>query len=110
MFNQLNNFKQTIKEGIKLENLPYKPLKDFVGYTLFVDGFFFSNGKYGKQVVVVANGAKINMPARATAQFEEIMENDEMLSAVLNGNLCIVDIRMVETQNGTTTSYKLKDR
>lgn len=110
MFSQLNNYKQTVKEDIKLENLPYKPLKDFVGYTLFVDGFFFTNGKYGKQTVVVANGCKINMPSRATKQFEEIYEDEDMLNAVLNGKLCIVDIKMVDTKNGTTTSYKLKDR
>ena len=110
MFNEMNNYKQTVKEGIKLENLPYKPLKDFVGYTLFVDGFFFTNGKYGRQVVVVANGAKINMPARAVETFEAIMADDEKLQAVLGGKLCIVDIKIVETKNGTTTSFKLKDR
>ena len=110
MFNEMNNYKQTVKEGIKLENLPYKPLKDFVDYTLFVDGFFFTNGKYGRQVVVVANGAKINMPARAVETFETIMNDDEKLQAVLGGKLCIVDIRIVETKNGTTTSFKLKDR
>ena len=93
MFNEMNNYKQTVKEGIKLENLPYKPLKDFVGYTLFVDGFFFTNGKYGRQVVIVA-----------------IMADDEKLQAVLGGKLCIVDIKIVETKNGTTTSFKLKDR
>ena len=110
MFNEMNNYKQTVKEGIKLENLPYKPLKDFVGYTLFVDGFFFTNGKYGRQVVVVANGAKINIPARAVETFEAIMADDEKLQAVLGGKLCIVDIKIVETKNGTTTSFKLKDR
>ena len=110
MFNELNHYKQTVKEGIKLENLPYKPLKDFVGYTLFVDGFFFTNGRYGRQVVVVANGAKINMPARAVEMFEMIMNNDKLLQGILDGKMCIVDIKPVETRNGNTTSFTLKDR
>ena len=109
MFNEMNNYKQTVKEGIKLENLPYKPLKDFVGYTLFVDGFFFTNGKYGRQVVVVANGAKINMPARAVEQFEKIANDEKLLNGVLEGHLCLVNICIVDTKNGTTTGYDIED-
>ena len=50
------------------------------------------------------------MAARAVETFEAIMADDEKLQAVLGGKLCIVDIKIVETKNGTTTSFKLKDR
>ncbi len=111
MFNELNTKgKNTVKEGIDTSDMDFRPLKDFVGKRIKVDGFFFTNGNYGKQVVVVGNGYLINMPARAVEQFEKIYENDEMLEAVLDGNLVIVDIEPLETRNGSTTAYTLDDR
>ena len=47
------------------------------------------------------------MPARAVETFEAIMNDDEKLQAVLGGQLCIVDIKIVETKNGTTIFFKL---
>lgn len=110
MFEKLNGYKKTVRDGIELGSLPFKPLKDFAGKTVFVDGFFFNNGKYGKQVVVVGNGAKINMPARAVEQFTEILNDDEMLKAVLDGMLCLIDIKQVNTKNGATIAYTFKTR
>lgn len=76
---------------------------------LKVDGFFFTQGKYGKQVVIVANNCKINMPARAVEKFEQIMSDSVMLQAVLDGRLALTDIKEVSTKNGTTTTYTFKD-
>lgn len=105
-FEKLNrNHKRTIKEGVVLDEMPFKKLKEFKGKQLRVDGFFFTNGDYGKQVVVVANGCKINMPARAVADFEQIYNDDEMLNAVLNGDLLIKDIKEVKAKMGKTISY-----
>lgn len=109
MFESLNNKANTIKEGIELEKLPFKPLKEFIGKTLKVDGYFFTTGKYGKQVVVVAEGSKINMPARAVESFEAIGKDETMLSAMLQGHLSLTDIKEVTTKNGTTTAYTFKD-
>lgn len=109
MFKELNNHRTTIKEGVNLENMPFRPLKDFKDMILKVDGFFFTQGKYGKQVVVVANGAKINMPARAVEQFEEITRNEDMVKAVLDGKLALNGIKEINTRNGTTTAYELTD-
>lgn len=109
MFENLNKKSSTIKEGIVLEELPFKPLKEMVGQNLRVDGFFFTNGKYGKQVVVIANGVKINMPARAVETFENIASDEGMLNAVLEGHLMLTDIKLVETKNGKTTGYTFKD-
>ena len=109
MFTELNNYHQTIKEGIDTSTMEFKPLKDFCGKRITVDGYFFTEGKYGKQVVVVGNGWLINMPKRAVEQFEEIDSEQEMVDAVLAGHLSIRDIHMVDTKNGTTAAYKLED-
>lgn len=112
MFKELNSVR-TIKEGIKLEDLQFRKLKDFAGKTLYVDGFFFTNGDYGKQLVVIARddmGAwKVNMPKRAIDQFEGIKADKEQLKAVLEGHLKIVDIREEKLGRGITTLYTLDD-
>lgn len=119
MFKELNSTR-TIKEGIKLEDLQFRKLKDFIGEDLAVDGFFFTNGDYGKQLVVVARtlgkartiiqGAyKVNMPNRAIDQFEAIKADKDMLKAVLEGHLQITDIQEQKLGRGITTLYTLSD-
>lgn len=112
MFKELNSVK-TIKEGIKLEDLQFRKLKEFTGKTLSVDGFFFTNGDYGKQLVVVARdnegGWKVNMPNRAIDQFEAIKADKDMLKAVLEGHLQITDISEAKVGRGVTTVYTLAD-
>ena len=112
MFKELNSVK-TIKEGIRLEDLQFRKLKEFTGKTLSVDGFFFTNGDYGKQLVVVARdnegGWKVNMPNRAIDQFEAIKSDKDMLKAVLEGHLQITDISEAKVGRGITTVYTLAD-
>ena len=119
MFKELNSTR-TIKEGIKLEDLEFRKLKDFIGEDLAVDGFFFTNGDYGKQLVVVARtlgkvhaitqGAyKVNMPNRAIHQFEAIADDKGMVKAVLEGHLLITGIAEGKLGRGTTTLYTLED-
>lgn len=110
MFGELNKGTRTIKEGVDLNKLEFKPLSDFAGKVLTVEGFFFTSGKYGKQVAVVANGCKVNLPKRAVEQFETIYASGEMIEAMFAGKLIIKDIvNDVETKNGKTTSYVLAD-
>lgn len=109
MFSELNKQVTTIKEGIKLEDLEFAPLKNFVGKEIAVDGFFFTEGKYGTQVVVVGNSYKINMPARAVETFQKIKDDEVMLKAVLEGHLKLTDIKSIATKNGNTTGYRLTD-
>ena len=115
MFENLNKtFANTVKEGIDTKVLSYKPLKDFVGKTVIVDGYFFNDkGRYGRQVVVVGHEAGkdvmlwlINMPARYVEQFEAINSDPAMLESVLNGGLRLEEIEMVDTKNGITTACK----
>ena len=108
MFKELNS-KKTIKEGIDLEKMEFIKLKELAGQTIKVDGFFFTDGRYGRQLVVVGNGYKINMPARAVSQFEDIKTDDEKVKAILEGHLIITDIEETKTKNGKTTLYSLDD-
>lgn len=110
-FSDLNkNSKKTIRDGINTEGMSFKPLRDFIGQTLKVDGFFFTNkGKWGKQVVIIANGVKINMPKRCTEEFEHIRDNDEALQAVIDGHMTITDIEKFDAKDGTTVVFKYGD-
>ena len=107
-FEQFNGT-STIKDGINLDELEFLPLKDYIGGEILVDGFFFTEGNYGKQVVVVGNGAKINMPKYAVKRFEEIRDNEEAIRALLDGKCKIVDIEELKTKNGKTTGFRLAD-
>lgn len=110
MFKELNINKKSVKDGIDTQAMEFKPLKEFAGQELKVDGFFFTNSsEYGKQVVVVSKGYKINMPKRAVEQFEEIYRKDKLLNAVLEGHLKITGIAELQAKNGMTTKYELED-
>lgn len=110
MFKEMNTtYRRTVREGINTDDMTFAPLRDFCGKQLKVDGFFFTDGKFGKQVVVVANGWLVNMPKRAVEVFETIEKDDDMLQAVLNGHLLITDIKPLDSKNGTTTAYTLAD-
>lgn len=110
MFKELNkNFKSTIKEGTDLQSLEFKKLKDFIGESVIVDGFFFTDGDFGKQVVVVGNGYKINLPARYVEQFEEIQKDDDLVQAMFEGHMMMADIRSIKTKQGYTTGFDFED-
>lgn len=108
MFNEMN-YKSTVREGIDTENMEFKPLKEFCGQNIKVDGFFFTDGNYGKQVVIVGGGYLINMPKRSVETFEEIEKDSKKLDAVLAGHLMLKNIKMKDTKNGTTAIYTLAD-
>lgn len=107
-FSQFNQ-RATVKEGINLEDLEFHPLKDYIGGEIIVDGYFFTNGRYGKQVVVVGNDAKINMPKYATAMFERIDDNDEAVNKMLEGGMKLINIEEKTTKNGTTVIFEAAD-
>lgn len=109
MFGELNNVKNTVREGIDTTEMEFKKLSEFCGQTIKVDGFFFTSGDYGKQVVLVGNGFLINMPGRAVEVFEKIFADDEMLDAVLNGHLAIKNIKTKQAKKGNTVIYDLAD-
>ena len=109
MFNEYN-YKSTVREGINTDAMDFIPIKNLVGrQEIRVDGFFFTQGRYGEQVVVVGNGYKINIPSRNTEIFHKIASDPEQLNAVLTGHLKLTNIRMKNTKNGTTTIFDFED-
>ena len=108
-FEDLNtSSKKTIRDGITLDGMAFVPLKDYIGKELKVDGFFFTNGKYGEQVVIVADGKKVNIPKRFTETFKKIRDNDESLEQVIAGKLVLSNIREIDSQNGKTGTFDYK--
>lgn len=113
MFDELNKVSSNgvMPEDLNCDDFEYKKIADFEGKTVIVDGFYFNEkGSFGKEVVVVGSGCKINLPKRAVKSFEEIMGNPEMKKAVLGRHLAITDIKAdVDTPKGKTTSFKFTD-
>lgn len=110
-FESLNTvYAKTVRDGIDTEKMEFVPIKEFCGKKIKVDGFFFTEGQYGTQVVVVGNGCKINMPKRCVEIFEKIRDNELALKSLLEGHLVIEDIQMKDTKSGTTTIFTLKNR
>lgn len=109
-FSKFNRGTRTVKEGIDTQKLTFKPLKDFIGEELTCYGFFFTDGKYGKQVVAVCedksgNKYNVNMPGRAVEQFEDIKCDSDAVAEVITNGFKISNIAKVETKNGETTGY-----
>ena len=109
MFEKLNNYRSTIRDGIDTSNMRFAKLSEFVGYEFVIDGFFFNDGKFGKQVVIVGEGCLINMPERAVKVFEQVEANEEMLQAMLAGKMGIKDIKPIDTKSGESTAYTFFD-
>ena len=103
------NYKSTVREGIDTDVMEFLPIKNFVGQEIRVDGFFFTQGRYGEQVVVVGNGYKINLPSRSTEVFQKIANDSKQLNAVLTGHLKLTNIKIKDTKNGTTTIFDFTD-
>lgn len=107
MFEQLNKDKiRTVKEGIDTSKMEFVPLKNFIGKTVKVDGFFFTKSKFGEQVVVVGEGVLINIPKRYTEEFKAIRDKADFLAAVLDGKLSLGDIKEIDSKNGKTVAFE----
>lgn len=91
----------TIKD---LKELPFKSLKDYIGKEITVEGYFFTEGNWGKQVSIISEGVKINMPKRCVEDFLSMTE--EQKKAILDKKLKLTDIKEGKTKNGTTTIFK----
>lgn len=106
IFDKLNKgTTSTIKEGIDTAGMEFRKLKDFIGDTVVVDGFYFNTkSKYdNEQVVVIGNGCRINMPSWAVDDFKAIQQDPEMLSAMFDGHLSLTNIKETTTKKGNTT-------
>lgn len=109
MFEKLNTFRSTVREGVQTNDMEFAGLNEFVGHEFIIDGFFFNDSKFGKQVVVVGEGYLINMPKRAVKVFEQVESDEEMLQAMLAGKMGIKDIKPIDTKSGESTAYTFFD-
>lgn len=94
-------------DGLNTEDWTFKKIKDFVGETIPVKGYYITKGKYGDQCVVIGNGVLINMPDRAVEEFTDIFadsKNQELLKA---GKISLKNIKPLETKSGDTTAYDI---
>lgn len=108
-FAKLNKAAKTVAEGINTKEMSYTKLKEHVGETLILRGFFFTQGKFGKELVCVTDETLINMPKRYVGTFEAIQADTELLTALLAGKCAITNIHMGDTNNGTTVFFDFDD-
>lgn len=101
----LGNSNKVLRSGFTTDSLDFKPLKDFVGQTITINGWFTTLGKYGEQLVVLGDKILINMPGRAVAEFEAIKKNEDYMAKFQDGDMYIDNIRMEEFKNGTGVAY-----
>lgn len=107
MFGALNKSNAIVREGVDTRANDFAKLDAFCGNELPVDGFFFTQSKYGKQVVVVSGKYNINMPARAVEQFEAIAADPVLKQGVIDGKLKLIGIKLLPEYK--TTGYELAD-
>lgn len=101
------NSKGLRMEGLNTEGWPFKKIKEFIGETVPVKGYYITQGKFGDQCVVCGNGVLINMPERAVEEFTGIFAdaaNQELLKA---GKISLKNIKALETKSGNTTAYDI---
>lgn len=98
MFSEKNLGKVTVNQSINTKELPFVKLKDKLGSSVKIFGYFFTNGDYGKQLVCVTKTELINMPNR----YVEVFENwsDDEREAIINGKLILSNIREYVSKSG----------
>lgn len=104
LFDEFNKGKSTVMEGVDTTGWDFVKLSEFEGRRVPVKGFFFTQGKYGKSVVVVGESVLINMPAWAVETFEAIQNKPEALAGVLDGKMALDNIAVKSTKNGNKTT------
>ena len=107
MFGELNK-KSTVKEGIDTSKMEFKKLREFIGAYVNPVGFFFSEGKFGEQVVIVTEDCLINMPSYATETFKNL--TDEQIEAIKDGKMMITDIAVKEMHGREGTVFRYADK
>lgn len=108
-FAKLNKAAKTVAEGIDTSKMSFSALKEHIGETLILRGFFFTTGKFGREVVAVTDKELVNLPKRYVEQFEEIKADPELLKDLLDGKCALSNIHMADTTNGKTCFFDFTD-
>lgn len=101
------NSNKVVRAGFQTDGWQFKPLKEFVGKTIPVNGFFTTLGKYGEQAVIIGDGVLVNMPGRCVEELNMIKNNKDYVDALMDGKMTIQNIRMEEFKNGTGAAYDI---
>jgi hypothetical protein len=101
----------TLPETINLKDLTYTKARDLVGDVfdpMPLKGFFFKNGKYGKEMTIVVDrdgeALGVNIPSWYIKTFEDL--TDEEVQEILDGKQALESVEAFETQGGNT-SYRV---
>lgn len=97
----------TVNELCNTENMEFKKLSDFIGKRVRLWGFFYTESKFGKQVVAVTNNCLVNLPKRAVEDFESL--TDDEIEEVKNGGMILTNIREFNSKSGQTVVYEYDD-
>lgn len=97
--------RNTLPNNFKLEGVSFIKAKDLVG-DLFdpmpLVGYFFKNGKFGKEIALVAKRSGelvgINIPNWYIGIFENL--TDDEVQEILDGKQAIESVEAFETQSG----------
>ena len=103
--------RETLPKNINLKDLVYTKARDLVGDVndpMVILGFFFKNGKYGKEITLVVdrNGEQlgINIPNWYIKIFEDL--TDDEVKEILDGKQAVESVEAFETSGGNT-SYRI---
>lgn len=107
MFGELNK-RSTVKEGIDTSNMEFHKLKEFVGQTVNPVGFFFSEGKFGEQVVLVTEECLVNMPSYCVDTFHDL--SSEQIESIKEGKMVITDIAVKELHGREGVVFRYADK
>ena len=103
--------RETLPKDIDLNELTYTKARDLVNdipEAFPLVGYFFKNGKYGKEITLVVNRSGellgVNIPNWYIKTFEDL--TDEEVQEILDGKQALASVEAFETQEGNT-SYRL---
>lgn len=107
--------RETLPEGIKLDELDYVHIKNLIGkkknFPIPVKGFFISKGKFGLGVTLIAEIGDelkgLNIPSWYVDRFKDA--SDEDVAQMLDGRLMITGAEEVSTKNGITYQLEFED-
>lgn len=102
-----SNSKGVRMDGLNTEGWAFKKIKDFIGETVPVKGYYITKGKFGDQCVVIGNGVLINMPDRAVDEFTGIFGDESNRSLLKAGKISLKNIKPLDTNSGKTTAYDI---
>lgn len=98
-FSKFNKGSKVCRPSVDNSDFEFVKIGEFAGKVIHVDGWFFTEGDYGKQVVIIGEGKNINMPGRAVEDIEALGSDPDAVAAMLNGELVITDIRLLPSKS-----------